>query len=247
MRKSNWQGKIQQWAAGQRQDEKKRGTGSGSRTQEQKGEVQGRKKKKNHSSMGKRGGQGRGRKGPGCRTGVTWPQAWDSLQLLLSALLGDSATSDASLSFSPPFLFRDFGRLAVLHLRENVRVSQLLQNEAPWTHVASLARTLHSRTVLLATYTDAVGHAGSLACCGLRKWILPHLERQALSCLQWEAAASQPVFDFVFFSLLWPLQLQPRQLLSAASKHSASPFSPPRREESKARQRQPTQAWSRRS
>jgi len=45
MRKSNWQGKIQQWAAGQRQDEKKRGTGSGSRTQEQKGEVQGRKKK----------------------------------------------------------------------------------------------------------------------------------------------------------------------------------------------------------
>ena len=61
-----------------------------------------RKKKKNHSSLGERRIQGRGRKVPGCRRGTTGPQAWDSPQLPLSALLEDSATSDASLSFYLP-------------------------------------------------------------------------------------------------------------------------------------------------
>ena len=59
------------------------------------------------------------------------PKARHSPLLSLTALLGDSAASDASLSCSPPFLFRNYGRLAVLHLRENVHVLHLLRDEAP--------------------------------------------------------------------------------------------------------------------
>jgi len=59
------------------------------------------------------------------------PRARDSPQLALSALPGDTAASDASLSFSPSFLFPKSGDLAVLHPRENVHVSQFLQDEAP--------------------------------------------------------------------------------------------------------------------
>ena len=58
-------------------------------------------------------------------------RARDSPQLSLSALPGDSAASDASLSFSPSFLFPKSGDLAVLHPRENVHVSQLLRDKAP--------------------------------------------------------------------------------------------------------------------
>jgi len=54
------------------------------------------------------------------------PRAQDSPQLSLSALPRDTAASDNSLSFSPSFLFRKSGDLAVLHPRENVHVSQLL-------------------------------------------------------------------------------------------------------------------------
>jgi len=75
-------------------------------------------------------------------------------------------------------------------------------------HVASLARALHSRTMLLlVTHTDPAGHAGGLACCGLPRGSLPHPQRQALSCLQRQAAASQVAFHFFFFfSLLGTLQ-----------------------------------------
>lgn len=71
--------------------------------------------------------------------------------------------------------------------------------------------------------------------------VLPHLERQALSGLQWEAAASWLAFDF-FFTFLWPLRFQLWQLLSTTSKCSACPFSPPHHEGSKAGKRQPVQA-----
>jgi len=87
-----------------------------------------KKKNKNHSSVGKRGIQGKAwmqKRGDGA------PRARHSPQLSLSALPGDSAASDASLSCSPPLLFRTSGRLAVPHLRENVHVSQLLRDEAP--------------------------------------------------------------------------------------------------------------------
>jgi len=86
------------------------------------GEVQGRKKQphtalqQREGAMGALGMQNRGNRAL---------RAWDSPQCSLSALLGDSATSDASLSSSPPLLFCKSGRLAVLHLRENTRVSQL--------------------------------------------------------------------------------------------------------------------------
>jgi len=58
-------------------------------------------------------------------------RARDSPQLSLSALPGDTATSDASLSFSPSFLFHKSGDLAVLHPRENMHIFQLLRDEAP--------------------------------------------------------------------------------------------------------------------
>ena len=58
-------------------------------------------------------------------------RARDLVQLLLSALPRDTAASDNSLFFSPSFLFRKSRDLAVLHPRESVHVSPLLQDEAP--------------------------------------------------------------------------------------------------------------------
>ena len=97
LRTKRWKRKKQRWAAGQRQRMTKRKEreqdknagrkrkGSG-RTRERKrerkreqdrrierrGEVQG--SKENHSSVGKRGGQGRDREGPGHRGGATGPR-----------------------------------------------------------------------------------------------------------------------------------------------------------------------------
>lgn len=93
----------------------------------------------------------------------------------------------------------------------------------------------------MVTRTDPVAHIGGLACRGLQR-VLPCPERQPVSCLQEEAAASPTAFNFFFFTLLWPLQLQPRRLFSIASKCSTAPFSLPCHEKSEAGQRQPTQA-----
>ena len=89
----------------------------------------GRKKKPKSTAVWEREGS-RGEPGMQKR-GDRAPRARHSPQLSLSALPRDSAASDASLSCSPPFLFRNSGRLAVLHLRENAHVLHLLGDEAP--------------------------------------------------------------------------------------------------------------------
>jgi len=65
------------------------------------------------------------------KRGDRTPRAWDSPQLSLSALPGDTAASDASLSFSPSFLFRKSGDLAVLHPREKRACLAALTRQAP--------------------------------------------------------------------------------------------------------------------
>jgi len=72
------------------------------------------------------------RGGPGTqKRGDRAPRAPHSPLLSLTALPGDSAASDASLSCSPPFLFPNSRHLAVLHLRENAHALHLLRDEAP--------------------------------------------------------------------------------------------------------------------
>ena len=88
-----------------------------------KGKQKEKEKKKKITAAWEREGS-RGQLGTQKR-GDRAPRARHSPQLSLSALPGDSAASDASLSCSPPFLFRNSGRLAVLYLRENTHVSQL--------------------------------------------------------------------------------------------------------------------------
>jgi len=105
--RKRWRRKKAQ-ATGQREGGPKRW---GQRAGQREMEKEDTQKKKSQQRL-KRGGQGSVRKGPGRSRGVTGPQAWDSLQLLLSALLGDSATSDASLCFFPPFLFRNSNHLS---------------------------------------------------------------------------------------------------------------------------------------
>jgi len=98
-------------ATGQREGGPKRwGQGAGQTEMEKEGTrergggwgKQGGKKHKNHSSVGKRGIQGRARM---LKRGDRAPRARHSPQLSLLALPGDSAASDTSLSCSPPFLF----------------------------------------------------------------------------------------------------------------------------------------------
>jgi len=115
-----------------RNREEKSGTGKQIQTKE--GEVQGRKRKAGGGGGGitaaweREGSRG----GPGTqKRSDRAPRARHSPQLSLSALPGDSAASGTSLSCAPPFLFRNSGRLAVLHLRENTHVSRLLADEAP--------------------------------------------------------------------------------------------------------------------
>jgi len=78
------------------------------------------------------GGLGTQKRGGGA------PRALDSPQLSLSALPGDSVSSDNSLSLSPSFLFRKSRDLAVLHPRESVHASPLLRDEAPQAHSPAL-------------------------------------------------------------------------------------------------------------
>ena len=95
--------------------------------------------KKKSQQRGEERGTGEGQGGTRMqKRGGRALRARDSPQLSLLALLGEFASSDASFSFSPPLLFCNSGRLAVLHLREYVGV---LQDEASYTR--SLA---HSRT-----------------------------------------------------------------------------------------------------
>jgi len=47
------------------------------------------------------------------------PRAQDSPQLSISVLPGDFNASDASLSLSLPFFFRNSNRMALLHLKKN--------------------------------------------------------------------------------------------------------------------------------
>lgn len=95
--------------------------------------------------------------------------------------------------------------------------------------------------MLWITRGDPAVPVGSLTCRGAQRGIFPHPARQALSCLQREAAAGRRAFHlffFFFFTFLWPFQLPLGQLLSTAGKRSAAcPFSPPRHEASQARHR----------
>lgn len=68
-------------------------------------------------------------------------------------------------------------------------------------------------------------HGSDRICKDYTKGVLPHPERQALSCLQLEAAASWVLLILCFscFLFFWPSQLQPRQLLSTAGKCPDTP------------------------
>jgi len=52
---------------------------------------------------------------------------------------------------------------------------------------------LHGCTTLLVTHTDPAGHAGGLACCRLRRGILPHVERQLPG--KWHSISSSAPFS----------------------------------------------------
>ena len=196
-----------------------------------------KKKKKKKAAVwereGTRGGAGRdqnaeegrqGPEGPGLTTALVLGTARRICQFRCFFLL-----------LSRSLLFCNSGGAAVLPLGEHV--SHRSCRTRPPRHGASLARTLRGRTAPSVLRTDPAVQLGGLTCCGLRRGILPHAERQALSCLQWGAAAGRPAFHFFFSTFLRPLQLQPQQRLPAAGQRPACPFVLPRREEREARQR----------
>ena len=105
------------------EQERERERGRGSRTEEYREEERYREAKKITAVWEREGARG------GTETqrrGDRASRAQNSPQLSLSALPEEFVSSDTSFSCSPPFLFCNSGRLAVLHLREYVGVSQLL-------------------------------------------------------------------------------------------------------------------------
>lgn len=154
---------------------------------------------------------------------------------MLLGLLGEFDSSDPSFPISPPFLFSNSGRLAVLHLREHVGVLQLLRDEASQTHSLAPSRT-----------TRPYGAAGDTCrpCGGCRqpgllpktKRTLPPPERDPSS--PGEAGS----LSYLQLPAAWPSSSSslPFCGLSGFTHGSSCPCRSPGREESEAGQRR---AW----